>query len=331
MTDALRTTTAVLLERLADRQGAGPVTAEDLGPLAGLAADEASVAVPMVLALAGVFGVLREESTPDGTRATTVISPQAAYFLRSLAAHVRSGHTILDNWERAGTDTEPFTAGQVLAGPQFLHLAETHRLTVDPGAQPLREVDVVQVLVKSRARRRGSRARYLLQYDVRARQYQLAGGHARGSDADPRATAVRELEEELDGYAHRPDRDVLTELGVVEAVQPSRTHGALSRYRMTFFLLKTEMEQLRPGPGARWVDEADLLDGDFRIGRASLNVTALSRLESTLPGGLRGLPWSFPDPPRRGLAEVISDRPWEVAGLMIGVIGLALSLIPLLL
>ncbi|MGW0877662.1 NUDIX hydrolase [Streptomyces sp. NPDC002740] len=327
MTDEWRTTTAVLLERLADQQGTRPVTVEDLGVLAGLAPVEAATSVPVVLALAGAFGVLREESTPDGASATAVISPQAAYFLRCLAAYVRSGHTVLDNWERAGTDTGPFTAGQVLAGPQFLHLAETHRLALDPAAPPLRQVDVVQVLVKSRLRRRGSRARYLLQYDERARQYQLPGGHTRASDADARATAVRELEEELDGYAHRSDRDVLTELGVVEAVQPSRTHGALTGYRMTFFLLKTDTDRLRPGPGARWVDEGDLLDADFRIGRASLNVTALSRLEAMLPGGLRGLPWSLPDPPLRGLG-VINDHPWEVAGLVIGVVGLVASLVP---
>lgn len=331
MTGEPRMTTALLLEFLASREGTGPVTVEELGCLAGLGPAEADIAVPGVLAIAGAFGVLREESTPDGTAATAVISPQAAYFLRCLAAYVRSGQTILDNWERARTDSEPFTAGQVLAGPQFLHLAETHRLALDPGAPPLRAVDVVQIVVKSRLRRRGSRARYLLQYDERARQYQLPGGHVRASDADPRAAAVRELEEELDGYVHEPDRDVLTELGVVGAVQPSRTHGALTEYRMTFFLLKTDADLLRPGPGAAWVDEEDLLDPGFRVGRASLNVTALRSLEATLPGGLRGLPWSLPDPPRRGLGEAVRDRPWEVAGLVIGVIGLAVSLIPLFL
>lgn len=330
MTAASRTITAVLLELLADRHGAGPVTTAELARSSGLAPAEADATVVGVLAIAGAFGTLREESTSDGAPATSVISPQAAYFLRCLAAYIRSGQAILENWERAGAESGPFTAGQVLAGPQFLYLAETHRLALDPSAPPLRAVDIVQVVIKDRLRSRGDRARYLLQYDERARQYQLPGGHVRTSDVDSRAAAVRELEEELDGYEHRPDRDVLTELGVVDVVQPSRTHGALTEYRMTFFLLNTDTDQLRPGPGARWVDEQDLFDPDFRIGRASLNVAALRRLEGTLPGGLRGLPWSLPVSPRRGLGAVIRDRPWEMAGLVIGVIGLVVSLIPLL-
>ncbi|MEV1061557.1 NUDIX domain-containing protein [Streptomyces sp. NPDC050263] len=63
----------------------------------------------------------------------------------------------------------------------------------------------------------------------------MPGGRTRASDTDAQATAVRELEEELDGYTHRSDRAVLTELGAVQAVQPSRTHGALTGYRVTFF------------------------------------------------------------------------------------------------
>lgn len=331
MTEAARTQTAAVLERLAQQSGAAPVTVRELGHRAGLAPAEADRVVPAVLALVGAFGILREELAQDGAPAVAVISPQAAYFLRSLAAYVRSDHTILHNWERAVIEGGPYTDGQALAGPQFLHLAESRRLALDADAVPLREVDVVQVVVKVRHRGRGTRAQYLLQYDERARQYQLPGGHVRSSDGDRRAAAVRELEEELAGYVHRPDRDVLTELGTIEAVQPSRTFGAVTAYRVVLFHLKTDAERLLLGPGARWVTADRLLDPDFRIGHATLNVTALSRLDGTLPGGLQSLPLSIPEPLTRTVRELVRERPWEAAGLAVGVIGLAVSLIPLFL
>ncbi|MER7961073.1 NUDIX hydrolase [Streptomyces ardesiacus] len=331
MIEAARTRMANLLDCLAAQVGATPVTARELGRQAGLEPPEADNTVAAVLALVGLFGVLRTETTTDGTPTTAVVSPQAAYFLRGLASYLRSGHEMLDNWERAGTVTGPYTDHQVLAGPQFLYLAESRRLSLDPGAVPLREVDVVQVVVKARRRGRGGRAHYLLQYDERARQYQLPGGHVRTTDADHRAAAIRELEEELAGYHHDPDRDVLTNLGVIEAVQPSRTFGAVTAYRVTFFQLKTASDRLVLGPGSHWTREEQILDPAFRIGQASLNVTALSQLDATLPGGLKGLPLSIPGHLHRTITEVIRDRPWEVAGLAVGMIGLAVSLLPFLL
>ncbi|MFJ3941464.1 NUDIX domain-containing protein [Streptomyces parvus] len=331
MTEAARTKTADLLDCLAAQWGSAPVTARELGHRAGLEPAEADTSVAAALALVSVFGVLRTQAAPDGTPATAVVSPQAAYFLRALAAYLRSGHELLDNWERAGTVAGPYTDHQALTGPQFLYLAENRRLSLDPAAVPLREVEVVQVVVKARRRGRGGQAHYLLQYDERARQYQLPGGHVRTTDADHRAAAIRELEEELAGYHHDPDRDTLVDLGTIEAVQPSRTFGAVSAYRVTFFQLKTESDRLLLGPGSHWTQEEQILDPAFRIGQASLNVTALSQLDTTLPGGLKGLPLSVSGHLHRTLTEVIRDRPWEVAGLAVGVIGLAVSLIPLLL
>ncbi|MGW7092087.1 NUDIX hydrolase [Streptomyces sp. NPDC054874] len=331
MTEAARTKTADLLDCLAAQWGSAPVTAQELCHRAGLEPAEADTSIAATLALVSVFGALRTRAAPDGTPATAVVSPQAAYFLRALAAYLRSGHELLDNWERAGTVAGPYTDHQALAGPQFLYLAENRRLSLDPAAVPLREVDVVQVVVKTRHRGRGRQAHYLLQYDERARQYQLPGGHVRTTDADHRAAAIRELEEELAGYHHDPGRDVLVDLGTIEAVQPSRTFGAVSAYRVTFFQLKTEADRLLLGPGAHWTQEEQILAPAFHIGQASLNVTALSQLDTTLPGGLRGLPLSVPGRLQRTLIEVIRDRPWEVAGLAVGAIGLAVSLIPLLL
>ncbi|MEV5416173.1 NUDIX hydrolase [Streptomyces albogriseolus] len=331
MTEAARTRMAAMLECLAQQYEAAPVTVRELGDRSGLTPTEADILAPTVLALLAAFGVLREETASDGTPTATVISPQAAYFLGSLAAYLRTGDVILDNWERAGAEAPPYNDSQVLAGPQFLYLAESRRLALNSDAVPLRQVDVVQVVIKTRHQSRGTRDQYLLQYDERARQYQLPGGHVRSSDANHRAAAIRELEEELAGYVYRPDQDVLTEIGVIEAVQPSRTYGAVTAYHVTFFHLKTDADRLLLGPGARWAPADRFLDPAYRIGRATLNITALSHLDATLPGGLQGLPLSISEPISRTIREVIRERPWEAAGLAVGIIGLMASLIPLFL
>ncbi|AYN42609.1 hypothetical protein D9753_31185 [Streptomyces dangxiongensis] len=75
--------------------------------------------------------------------------------------------------------------------------------------------------------------------------------------------------------------------------------------------------------------EDALLDRATSLDGTTLNVTALERLDQSLPGGLRGLPWSLPDVQRRSLRDVVRDRPWEAVGLVIGILGLILSVIPL--
>ncbi|GAA2815965.1 NUDIX hydrolase [Streptomyces showdoensis] len=315
---------AAVLEAAADQAGP-PVPLAELCRRAGLSDPAAEAAAPMVQALLGAFGVLRAEGP-----GVLTVRPEARYFLRSLASYVREGRSLLDNWERPGTAEPPYTGRQVLSGPQFLYLAEERRLALDPHAAPLRRSEVAQVVVKTRLRGRGGRAHYLLLYDARARQYQLPGGHVRSSDTDLRAAAVRELEEELPGYTHTPGRDRLKELGTVPVVQLSRTVGAVTEYRITFFQLETDAPAIPVGPGARWVPEDVLLDPTSLVDDATLNVVALTRLDDSLPGHLHGLPWSLPATQHRSLREVLRDRPWEVAGLVIGVLGLGLSLIPLL-
>ncbi|MFE0454248.1 NUDIX domain-containing protein [Streptomyces sp. NPDC058914] len=330
MVDDEVTAVAALLEALAEHTGP-PVSVSELCRRAGLSGPTVETAAPMVLALLSAFGVLRSEHEPtNGQAGVVAVSPQACYFLHSLASYVRTGRSILANWERPGTTEPPYTSRQALSGPQFLYLVEERRLALDSDAAPLRRTEVVQVVVKCRLRGRGGRAQYLLVYDDRARQYQLPGGHIRASDADARAAAARELEEELLGYDHTPGREELKELGAVSAVQLSRTFGAVTEYRVVFFQLESKARSIPVGPGGRWVPEDALLDQATLLDGTTLNVTALDRLDQSLPGGLRGLPWSLPDVQRRSLRAVVRDRPWETVGLVIGILGLILSVAPLL-
>ncbi len=330
MVDDAAAAMAALLDSVAEHSGP-PVPLSELCRRAGVTQLTAETAAPMLLALLRAFGVLHTESDPvSGEAAISPVSPQAGYFLRSLSSYVRTNHSVLDNWERPGTAEPPYSGRQALSGPQFLYLAEERRLTLDPDASPLRQVDVVQVVVKNRVRGRGGRAQYLVLYDDRARQYQLPGGHVRTSDTGPRAAAARELEEELPGYTHVSGSGTLTELGVVSVTQLSRTYGAVTEYRITFYQLASDARPIPVGPGGRWISEDALLDEETQIDRVTLNVAALVQLDQSLPGGIRGLPWSTSGVQRRSLREVVRDRPWEVVGLAVGVIGLIASIVPLL-
>jgi hypothetical protein len=55
----------------------------------------------------------------------------------------------------------------------------------------------------------------------------------------------------------------------------------------------------------------------------------LVRLAGTLPGGLASLPWSLHSAQRFPLRAVVVDHPWELTGLILAVIGILVSLIPL--
>ncbi|SFJ80996.1 NUDIX domain-containing protein [Streptomyces pini] len=328
--DDPRTAVAALLDGVAEHSGP-PVPVSELCRRTGLAEAAAETAAPMVFALLSAFGALDWRQDPaTGEALVAAVSPQAGYLLRSLSAYVRTEQAFLDNWERPGTADPPLTDRQALSGPQFLHLLEKRRLRTNPDAPPLRRVDVAQVVVKNRVRGRGGRAQYLMLYDGRARQYQLPGGYVRASDRDARTAAVRELEEELPGYSYVSGRDTLTELGVFPVVQISRTHGAVTAYRVALYQLRSGTERLPLAPGALWVPEETLLDPAGTVGGATLNITALLRLDRALPGGIGGLPQSMSGVQHRPLREVVRDRPWEVVGLLVGVVGLLVSLVPLL-
>jgi hypothetical protein len=91
--------------------------------------DEAEESLIVFLA---AFGVLQVESPADG-HMVKALSAAASFFLKSLAAYVRDGATILNNWERTGTSEPPYWENQVLSGSQFLYLLESRRLRQIPG------------------------------------------------------------------------------------------------------------------------------------------------------------------------------------------------------
>jgi hypothetical protein len=232
---------------------------------------------------------------------------------------------LLDNWDRLGTSDPSYSPQQALSGPQFLHLMEGRRVAGDQNAPALRRTDVAQVVIKARTTGRGP-ASYLLLYDNAARQYQLLGGHRRSSDASLRETAIRELEEELPGFSFDSTTDELIELGQVRVTQLSSTFGVSTDYLIAIFQLRSERAQIAPPPGARWFTEAELSRA-AGPGRGEINVAGLAKISETLPNGLRGLAQSLKGRQRRSVRTLIGQRVWEVVGLIIGLLGIALSVL----
>jgi ADP-ribose pyrophosphatase YjhB (NUDIX family) len=320
---------AVLLDAIAEHC-ANPIRLSELLGRIGASGPAVAAAAPTLPALLTAFGAVAVGQDPAAGETTVgLVSPQAGLFLRSIAAHLRTGGSILDDWERPGATDPPYTAERALSGPQFLYLAEQQRLRGDPKAPPLRTAEVVQVVVKARLRGRNQMC-YLVIYDEQARQFQLPGGHVRKSDGDPRMAAARELQEELQRFVFDPARHKLSPLGTVNVTQLSRTQSVVTDYHITLFQLLADAEQLPTAPGARWIAEPAALSDASQVNGASLNLVALTQIDEALPGGVRGLPPSIPGVQRRPLREIVRDRPWEVAGLVIGIVGVLLAVIPLL-
>ncbi|GAA2074441.1 NUDIX hydrolase [Actinomadura alba] len=277
-----------------------------------------------LITMLGVFGVLERNPSAEADHVRAV-SLAAHFFLRSLAEYLESESSVLDNWDRLGTSDPPYTPQQALSGPQFLHLMERRRTAGDRNAPALRRTDVAQVVIKAPASGRGSDA-YLLLYDNAARQYQLPGGHRRSSDVNLRETAIRELEEELPGFSFDSPADELIELGEVRVTQLSSTFGVSTDYLIAMFQLRSHRARIEAPPAARWFTEAELSrPGGSR--RGEINVAGLTKLSEGLPNGLAGLGRSVHGQRRRSVRTMVGQHGWEVTGLVIGLLGILLSVL----
>ena len=304
----------------------GSASLEQLCREVGFEEEAVSATSSALIALLSPFGALEVKEEPGtGARLVKAKSTAAWFCLRSLAEYVEKDLPILGNWTRTGTTEPPYSASEILAGPQFLYLMEQRRVSLDGHAIPLRRTQVAQVLIKTRARGRGER--YLVLYDGSARQYQLPGGHRRDEDKDMQEVASRELQEELPRFVFSRGEDRLTELGVVTMPQLSRTFGVLTEYEITFFQFSSSRARLAIGPGARWVAERNLLSATATADGQTLNTVALGQLAETLPGGLGGLASSFLTAQRGLLPTAAKDSPWEFWGLVVGVLGIVVSVV----
>ncbi|HEU5126661.1 MAG TPA: NUDIX hydrolase [Glycomyces sp.] len=326
MTDDAANKLARLLDSLAEHAD-GAVSPVEIGRRAGLDDAEAAAAVPMLMALLDVFGAMTSGDAAD--HSGVPVSVHARNFLRSLGEYARADRSVLHNWERSGADDTPNGPGRMLRGLQFLYLIEQQRATLDSNAGALRQAKIVQVVVKARPAWGTGKTRYLTLYDPKARQYQLPGGHVRESDPDNASAAIREIEEEIAGFVFDPETDSLKSIGTIRTDDLSRTYSVLTEYEIEFFLLSTVDGKLPEVRNGCWVSERDLLKQRERDGEP-MNVKGLQILDQQLAGGIASLPGSMGMSGPAALRTLVRDRRWELLGLLIGIAGLTLSLLPLL-
>ncbi|AWK12271.1 hypothetical protein DDQ41_28900 [Streptomyces spongiicola] len=281
--------------------------------------------VEAAMGVLGVLGVLDLETGPGGEPLFRAATSIAHGCILSLAEHLDQGLDVLLNWGRAEAGADTSAGGEaVLSGPRFLFAVESRRFAErGASAPPLASAEIVQAVIKEEAR--GGESRYLVQYDARSRQYQLIGGHRRPDDLTIGHTMVRELEEELTDFSFDHDGDTLTELQRFERLMVSRTSGVLTRYRIVVFHLRTRRPRLLLGPADRWISEREL-----NTGRADDGRRILFSAPTELAGGLAGLE---PSLPAAGAGShgwgFLRRHPWEAMGLVLGLLGLAVSVLQL--
>jgi hypothetical protein len=285
--------------------------------------EAAGLATALVTILKALDAV--QVTGPDGRQLVKARSPMAHFFLMSLAAYVREGRPILSNWEREGITEGPYSVHEVLSGPQFLYFLEKRRID-EKIAGPIRKATVVKAIIKARVRGKGKPV-FLLQYDPYAREYQLIGGHKRATDIDIETALRREIQEELShsttGFALNYD---IIPLGKVTKRELSLTYGVYTEYDLHYSQVRFNKGLLHLGPNDRWVTQDELLS--LRVSRGvRINESAIGELEKLLPGGLEGLALSLDEVQRRSVQQVIQDHPWEVAGLVLGIVGIILTII----
>lgn len=253
-------------------------------------------------------------------------SRSAYYFIKSLSAYLHEGHTIISNWERPGINTGPYSAHEVLSGPQFLYFMEQRRTTDKKNAHPIRKTTVVKAIIKARIRGM-SQPVYLVQFDPFSHQYQLIGGHKRPTDIDVETALRREIEEELSQNAIRfaPNYEV-RHLAKISTKEVSLTYGVYTEYDLHYSQITFKEDQLVLEPNDRWVTLKELMAGKAK-NNIGINESAITELNKSLPGGLDGLELSLGQIQQRTLTQIVKDHPWEAIGIVLSVFGIALSII----
>jgi hypothetical protein len=165
-----------------------------------------------------------------------------------------------------------------------------------------------------------------MQYNDTAEMYQLIGGHVRHDDGTNEEAARREVAEELPRNVFEfTHRDRLTSLAEADRVLMSRTVGVNTRYRFALFHVRFGFSRLRLRPEVdRWVTENEVRQGRTRRGATIANEW-YNIVNDSIPGGVRQLDHSFATSQVVAFGEVIRNRPWEFAGLVLAVVGILLS------
>lgn len=305
----------------------GPITIPEWLKRAGVDENAYSECSEIIIPLLETFDVISifELVDAQGFKFKTR-SELSSYFIRSLALYIREDGKILLNWERSGVTEGPYSISDILSGPQFLYAMESRRISKNNDDAPVvRKSMIVKAIIKARVRSFREPV-FLVQFDEKTRKYQLIGGHMRRTDDNIENAMKRELEEELEkGNFIKGSNYKLRFLDKVSKNEISLTCGAYTEYVINYFQPLFENKQIILGPNERWVTFSELLAGKTKNG-IGINELAIPTINSNLPGGLSGLNFSLDEIQRHSLLQISKDHPWEVLGIVIGVIGIMLSI-----
>jgi hypothetical protein len=256
-------------------------------------------------------------------------SQTALYFLRSLALYIRQGLTLISNWgDKTVVAQSPSSSFAFRSGAQFVYIME-HRRTADHKEPvPIRKEFVSQVIIKAKIRGR-SKPVYLVQYDDHARQYQLIGGRKNSADKDALAVMIREIDEELaqNHLVFKENYELRELVSNLQVNNISRSFGAYTEYHFTIYQALIKSPQLILSPNDKWVTPAELFSGHGKKGEKISGIDYIKKLDEELPGGLENLPLSLIGTQRRPLKKILKERLWELVGIMIGILGIVISIL----
>jgi hypothetical protein len=188
------------------------------------------------------------------------------YFLRSFSRYIQKNLHLVSSWERPGLDQEFDIHTMMNWGSNFLYLMEHRRVKQFGDTEPIRFVDVVQVVIKARVAG-NKEPLYLMQYDTKAHVFQLIGGIRKDtiSDSDTiQSKLVKELPLNNFVYGKTYKAKKISLQMAHETISP--TYGAYSRYTFDIFHLSITLPFLKLGPLDKWVSYQEIRAGVTKDG-----------------------------------------------------------------
>jgi 8-oxo-dGTP pyrophosphatase MutT (NUDIX family) len=205
---------------------------------------------------------------------------RAQLFIKSMCAHLSDGLPMALDWQ-TGLEIKAAAQGAVI-------LAEVESLRKNNVVKPtpVREVNAVNALIL----KRGDDGIFVyMQYDDKARQFQLIGGKVEPEDIDPMHTLQREIQEELnepnlrlfDHYQLEPLAEHF------EKITLSPTFGVVTSYAIRFFHVLGLRFPLPEDAQNRWISVAEIRQGATSDGHKISDLPILfERIWDTLPSSV---------------------------------------------
>ncbi len=217
---------------------------------------------------------------PSNQKYVSINGERAQLFIKSMSAHLADGLPMLLDWQ-SGLETKATAQGAVI-------LAEVEALRKNniPRPTPVREVNAVNALILKHDL---DDILIYMQYDDKARQFQLIGGKVEPEDIDPAHTLLREMQEELNREDLRLTEHFQFEplAEHFEKITLSPTYGVVTSYTIRFFHVSRLTFMLPEDHQNRWISVYEVRQGQTDDGHKISDLPMLfERIWDTLPSSV---------------------------------------------